>query len=467
MSNSIVHFFIKYNESKLNILIMKNFTNIISQRSKLILILLSLVNLICLAQIGETNRIVYTDLNGVKTKIIIEKIPYKGKCSYDNVHYYSEKKLQFWVVTLEIINESKYKIELSGVPSFYIDTTMNPYLMDNYYCSLVENVKINHPNFSFANLTKHSLFIFGVSAISMKKNSKISNTTFLVLFEDQQPIIEHWHFSGYNFWDENGKLIRMPWKNWNRRNDPNYKNVKITNYIKPTGNGNEFKKKQNEEKRVKKIDSIKVRLKKGDELYDSNGRKIITQEGFDELSKILGNNPNSQQYYIIDAPITGSKEYFEKYGNILGNSNINDDVNSILKSTNLLNNELYANLINDENFINELNQLISQLDYTSETSMENYIANLEQLLEKYLKGTGIENSFQENTSSIKPKKIQATPAAINSYSNFKKSFKSNTNRRYPKATTSKSGKGVFKFPNYTKKTSSCGHNHTNSGVTCQ
>lgn len=94
----------------------------------------------------------------------------------------------------------------------------------------------------------------------------------------------------------------------------------------------------------------------------------------------------------------------------------------------MLNNPEFAQYFDfNDQFMNELTQLISRIDYNSEASINNYIKQLEHLMEKYIKKTNNNNSNNVKSKIIQPKKRKATTARnISSYANFKENRTSNS-----------------------------------------
>lgn len=114
----------------------------------------------------------------------------------------TDKKIKIWKVTLQITNGSKRKIKPHGALIAHIDVEPDQGSSLNY-CSYT------HVGHLYKNdgqsEQKKSMFGIASGVYFIGAEKTFSNSTYLYLYEDQNPLLTNWNFGGYEFLEDKAK----------------------------------------------------------------------------------------------------------------------------------------------------------------------------------------------------------------------------------------------------------------------
>jgi len=241
-------------------------------------------------------QILYSDNKGV---IVFYKIEQTGKFTFCQFDEESDKKINIWKVTLGIENESSGTIEPRGVGIANIHVNpdpLKPYSGD--YCNYkrIKNYESNHGH------TDQSLFAWPIRDYAIqeiKSGERITNTSYLYLYEGQTPKLTIWQFSGYRLKEDFKSNI----------NTPIVKNN--TKTLQKLGNkGINIRLESEKIKYVYKIDSLKTPTVKNDEIkYYDIGVKASKPKRDKKTVDVAEDSSNTSS---LECPGKKALEYKEK-----------------------------------------------------------------------------------------------------------------------------------------------------------
>ncbi len=168
---------------------------------------ISLALLLSTSENQASAKVLYNDKHGVRVEYAATDTGRYTRCSGPPEHdlNYTTKKIKVWEVNLKITNGSGRRIKPESPGIAWID--VEPHKGSTLgYCSYRDAGNLRKVD-GHGDQSK-LMFSIAAGVYAIAPGRTLSNSTYLYLYEDQEPLLTKWRFGGYRFLNERLKKPR-------------------------------------------------------------------------------------------------------------------------------------------------------------------------------------------------------------------------------------------------------------------